>query len=52
MVVLAGIVVVVVVVVGIGEPIGEQASFLSCAVVPVVLVLVVQSDETIRFIQF
>ena len=35
----------------IGEPIEEQASFLSCAVVPVVLILVVQADETIRFIE-
>ena len=35
----------------IGEPIEEQASFLSCAVVPVVLILVVQAEETIRFIE-
>jgi len=35
----------------IDEPIEEQASFLSCAVVPVVLILVVQADETIRFIE-
>ena len=35
----------------IGEPIEEQASFLICALVPMVLILVVQADETIRFIE-
>ena len=35
----------------IGEPIEEQAGFLSCAVVPVVVILVVQTNETIHFIE-
>ena len=35
----------------IGEPIEEQPSFLSCSAVPVVVILVVQANETIRFIE-
>ena len=34
-----------------GEPIEEQASFLSCAVDAVANILLVQANETIRFVE-
>ena len=34
-----------------GEPIEKQDSFLSCALVPVLVILVVQANETILFIE-